>query len=236
MNGSAPNSPLDRVEEIGARTRHPLAASAVGAPAGTCQAAAKAAEMIEANHVHVSQQSAQPVDAPAIAGPAKRLPVVNRIAPELSLRAEIIGRHSGDEARPVLLVQQKQFRVGPHVARIGRNEKWQVADQAHALWLRAYCFRRSAWRNNRNCAKRTRSIWSASSCRALRQGRRVALDQLRRPLQIIGAVVPGLQRSEQSVIFQPVRLVMAELLVSAVADLSARRRRSWSRPCSSSRA
>ena len=39
-----------------------------------------------------------------------------------------------------------------------------------------------------------------------------ALDQLRRPLEVVGAVIFGFQYSKERVIFQPVRLVMAELL------------------------
>ena len=41
------------------------------------------AEMIQADQVHVSQQRAESVDPPGIAGPAMRLPVVDRVAPEL---------------------------------------------------------------------------------------------------------------------------------------------------------
>ena len=64
------------------------------------------------------------------------VPVVNRITPELPCRAEIIGRHAGHEARPVLLIQEKELRVGPHVTGIGRDEEGQVADQAYALAVR----------------------------------------------------------------------------------------------------
>ena len=40
----------------------------------------------------------------------------------------------------------------------------------------------------------------------LGQGGRVAPDQLGRPLEVIGAVVPDFQRPEQGVVVQPVRL------------------------------
>src|ERR1700681_3170577 len=89
--------------------------------------------MIQANHVDASQQRPQPRDAPMIAGLPKSVPVIDGVAPKLSLRAEVIGWHTGNEERPALLVQQKQLRVGPDVARIGRDEEGQVADQAQAL-------------------------------------------------------------------------------------------------------
>jgi hypothetical protein len=76
----------------------------------------EATEMVQTNHIHVSQQRTEAIDAPAIAGPAQLVPVVDGVAPELSLGAEIIGGHAGHEARPVLFVQQEQFRIGPNVA------------------------------------------------------------------------------------------------------------------------
>ena len=48
------------------------------------------------------------------------------------MRAEVIGRHSGHEARPALLIEYEQVRVGPDIARVGRNEKRKVADQVQA--------------------------------------------------------------------------------------------------------
>ena len=52
------------------------------------------AEMIQPDHVHVGQQRAQAVDAPAISALAKRVPVVDGVAPELPVRAEVVGRHA----------------------------------------------------------------------------------------------------------------------------------------------
>ena len=72
--------------------------------------------MIQPDHVYVFQQGAQAVEAPAITGSPEHIPVVNWIAPELPLRAEVIRRHPGHKTRPVLPVQLEQFRVGPHFA------------------------------------------------------------------------------------------------------------------------
>src|SRR5439155_21662059 len=80
-------------------------------------------EMIEPDGVDVREQGADAVDAPAVAARGQRVPVINWIAPPLSLRAERVRRHPGDDARLVRRVEQKQLRVGPHVARIRGDEE-----------------------------------------------------------------------------------------------------------------
>src|SRR5262245_16588822 len=90
-------------------------------------------KMIETNHIHVGEQRTDAIDAPAIAGLPQRVPVVDGVAPELTLGAEIIWGHAGHKLWPLVFVQQEQLRVGPNVARVRRNEKGQVTNQAHAL-------------------------------------------------------------------------------------------------------
>ena len=48
-------------------------------------------------------------------------------------RTEIIGGNAGHKVRSALLIEQKQLGVSPDIARVGRNEKWQVADQTQAV-------------------------------------------------------------------------------------------------------
>ena len=88
----------------------------------------KAAEMIEAYHVNMSQQRAAAVYPPAVTGAAKCLPVIDGVIPELPLDTEVIGRDAREKARPVPFVQQEQLRVAPDVARVGGNVERQVAD------------------------------------------------------------------------------------------------------------
>src|SRR5215469_2950964 len=89
--------------------------------------------MIQTNYVRTLQQGAQAVEPPAVAAPPQRVPVVHRIAPELTLRAEVVGRHSRHETGPALPVQLEQFRVGPHVARVRGHEKRHVAYDSQSL-------------------------------------------------------------------------------------------------------
>ena len=88
----------------------------------------EAPEMIQPHHVNVSQRGAQPVDVPAMAGLPEQFPVVNRMAPELSLRVEAIRRHARNKPRPVVFIQQEELRMGPDLARFGRHEERQIAD------------------------------------------------------------------------------------------------------------
>src|SRR5206468_8852725 len=96
---------------ICARPRHPLTGLRRRGSCRHVPRGSESAEVIEADGVDVSQQGAQAVDAPAVATRGQRVPVVDRIAPPLSLRAEVVWRHSGDDARPVLCVEQEQLRV-----------------------------------------------------------------------------------------------------------------------------
>ena len=127
---------LYHAEEVGARARHPLAGLRRRRPGRYVPRRRESSEVIQTDRVDVSQQGAQAVDAPAVAARGKRVPVIDRIAPALSLRAEVVRRHTGDDARPALGIEQEQLRVGPHVARVRRDEEGQVADQAHAFRTR----------------------------------------------------------------------------------------------------
>ncbi len=90
-------------------------------------------EVIQTNHVNVGQQGAQTVDEPGVAGPAMSVPVIYRVAPKLPLSTEVVGGNPRNNAGLAMFVQQKQLRVGPHIAGIRRNEERQIADQTHAL-------------------------------------------------------------------------------------------------------
>src|ERR1700728_2681455 len=98
---------LHCLKKAGSRPRHPLPRLSRLRFGWNVPRSREPAEVIQANHIDVSQQSAQPIDAPPITSRPHGIPVVNGIAPQLTLRAEIIGRNSGDEAWPMLLVEQE---------------------------------------------------------------------------------------------------------------------------------
>src|SRR5207247_239875 len=127
---------LYRAEELGARSCHPLSSLGSRCFSRYVPGGCEPSKMIQANGVHMRQQGTQAVYPPTIAGLAMDIPVIKRVAPELSRGTEGVGRHTSKKARPLPLVQQKQFRVGPHVTRIGGNKKGQVAYQTYALGMR----------------------------------------------------------------------------------------------------
>src|SRR5580658_2359140 len=98
---------LHCLKKAGRRTRHPLPGLSRWRSGWDVPRSREPAEVIQANHIDMSQQSTQPIDAPPITGRTHGIPVVNRIAPQLTLRAEVIGRNPGDEARPTLLIEQE---------------------------------------------------------------------------------------------------------------------------------
>src|ERR1700688_425004 len=98
---------LHGLEKTGAWTGHPLPGLSGWRSGGNMPRGCESTEVIQPNYVCVSQQNAQPIDAPAITNRTKGVPVVNRIAPQLSLRAEIVGRNAGDEAWPTLLIEKE---------------------------------------------------------------------------------------------------------------------------------
>ena len=65
----------------------------------------EATKVIQANQIHVSEQRPHAVDAPPVAGLTQRVPVVNRVAPELTVGAEVIGRNSTHKPRTIALIE-----------------------------------------------------------------------------------------------------------------------------------
>ena len=88
------------------------------------------------------------------------------------------------------IVQQEQLRVGPNVARIRGNEKGQVANQAHALRMCVFPepFALAEQQELREAHPADLIRQFASD---LLERRRLALDQLCRPFEVIRVVEPG---------------------------------------------
>src|SRR6266404_5503731 len=116
-----------------------------------------------------------------------------------------------DHARPALVVEQEELRIGPHVARVRGDEKGQIADQTHAssagVFLQARALAEQEELAEADLVDSSREI---PAC-PIERGR-VPPDELRRPIEIRRASVPLLERAEQGVIVQPVGLRLAELL------------------------
>jgi hypothetical protein len=63
------------------------------------------AEVVDPREVEEVEDAPEALDPPAVAPPPQRRPVVDRVAPELALRREVVGRRAGDD------VVAEQLRV-----------------------------------------------------------------------------------------------------------------------------
>ena len=64
------------------------------------------------------------------------VPVVQRIAPELPVRREVVGRHAGHRGRPPGFVELEELGAGVGVAAVGRDVDGLVPEEPHAFAVR----------------------------------------------------------------------------------------------------
>src|SRR6266851_9405150 len=93
----------------------------------------KSAEMIEADVVEIVRDPAHPVDPPRISLLLHHVPAIKRIAPALSVFAEKIRRHAGDDFGIEVGAQTKQIGVGPDIGAIKIYEDRDVAHDANRM-------------------------------------------------------------------------------------------------------
>ena len=77
--------------------------------------------------------AADAIHPPAEAVGAQRIPVVQRVAPELAVGVEIIGRHAGHGLRAAGCIHAKDPPVPPYLDAVEVHVERNVAEQAHAL-------------------------------------------------------------------------------------------------------
>ena len=75
------------------------------------------------------------VNPPAEAILFHMLVIIQRIAPELTILAEIIGGYAGYLYRYSLSIKLKILRSGPDIRRIERNIDWHISDELHSVFV-----------------------------------------------------------------------------------------------------
>ncbi len=88
--------------------------------------------MVDPGNVDQPVDGAKPLNPPAEAVLAHPLPVVERVAPELPGRAEVIRRHSGNLCAPPPGVELELRAIGPDVGAIVGDEDRDIAEDQHA--------------------------------------------------------------------------------------------------------
>ena len=126
ISGSAPSSRCAASNTAAPGPASPAARSRAAGARGHRPVGHEAAEVIDARQVGQLGGAPQALDPPAVAVAAQRAPVVERVAPELSGRAQGIGRGSRDEAA------LEDLGVGDVVGAAGADVERDVADQPDA--------------------------------------------------------------------------------------------------------
>ena len=126
-----------RREELTARAAAPVPGGRGLAPLRDRPVRDEPSEVVEARQVDQPERPAQPLDPPAVAVGAHRTPVVERVAPELTLGGEHVGRDARDLAgleqpRPGLVVG-----AGSGRRRSGRRRRSARRARRHTSGARA---------------------------------------------------------------------------------------------------
>ena len=121
-----PELRLRRRERRAPRAALPAAAERVAGAARHRPVGDEAAEVVDPGEVEERERARQPRDPPGVAPPLQRGPVVERIAPQLALRRERVGRRARHRVRA------EQLGMRAVVGRPGRDVDRDVADQPHA--------------------------------------------------------------------------------------------------------
>ena len=105
-------------EEILARSLHPFSIDCSLFICRDSPVCFKATEMVDTQEIGQSELTADTVDPPFIAGGLMVVPIIERIAPQLSGRTEIIWRDSGYAGRVALRIELEQLLVCPDVGAV----------------------------------------------------------------------------------------------------------------------
>ena len=124
---------FEHAHEIHAGAGLPAAAPGGRVAEGHGPVALKAAEVVDADHVVELLGAVDAADPPAEAVALHCVPVVERVAPELAVLCEGIGRHAGHLAGHALAVELEVFGLRPDVRGVERHIDGHVADEADAL-------------------------------------------------------------------------------------------------------
>ena len=106
------------IKELLARPFHPTAVDSGLRLAVDLPECFEAAEMIDAHDVDKREELAEPRDPPGVALVLHRLPVVLRVAPELTRRAEVVGRYASDRLGRAVDVEVEERLMRPDIGAV----------------------------------------------------------------------------------------------------------------------
>ena len=88
--------------------------------------------MIDAHEIETRELRAHASQPPAEAATLHRVPVVQRVAPELTVGVEVVRRYTGDGERLAVRIEREQPPVPPDLDAVAIDVERQVAEQVDA--------------------------------------------------------------------------------------------------------
>src|SRR5205823_5862840 len=126
---------IDGAEYGLARSFEPHAANCRRGAGGHFPGRFEATEVIDAHQVHQFQQMAEAGDPPRVAFGGHRLPVVQRVAPQLAAGAEVVRWYAGNDDWLASCVEFEQVLVGPYICAVVGDEDRDVAHDAYSKFF-----------------------------------------------------------------------------------------------------
>src|SRR6266403_1180749 len=169
----------------------------------------KSAEMIESDVVKIVRDPAHAVDPPRISLRLHHIPAIQRMAPTLTVFAEKIRRHAGDDLGIELRRQAIQIRVGPDIGAVEIDKDRDVAHDSNRTL--------SAIGSERLPLFEEKELHDAADIEIvehfrvrLLERRRIAMSQLAGPVVPALQLEPRAQTIEENEVIEPPLVLPAE--------------------------
>src|SRR5437899_5688852 len=173
----------------------------------------KSAEMIEADVVKIARDPAHAVDPPRISLRLHHIPAIERMAPTLTVFAEKIWRHAGDDLGIEFRRQAIQIGMGPDIGAVEIDKNRDVAHDANRT-LRAIGSKRLPLFEEKE-------LHDAADVEIIEHFRVRLLDRRRIAMsQFAGPMVPAFQLEtraqtiEENEVIEPPLVLPAEILIT----------------------
>jgi hypothetical protein len=207
-------SGFDGVHKIDSGALHPNAVSRgfrirVHAPVG-----GEAAKVVDSEAVEQGCRRTHATNPPGIAGLLHVVPVVDRVAPELTVLAEVVRRNASYAARSALFVQLKLLGRAPDVRTVQRNIDGQIAHNLNAVTV-GVGFQPCPLFKEQPLNKLVEAnAFFQAFARGIQSGL-FAHTRFIRPFAPGNAAVFVLEGHKQRVVLQPVRVLLRKLIQRA---------------------
>ena len=134
-DGQLAKGSFQRIEQLHAGAVLPLAGAGGGAVRRDGPIGIEAAEVVDAQQVVDAQCVAHPAHPPRVASLFVVGPVVQRVAPQLTVGREVIRRAARHTGKAAVGIQLKQRAAHPCIHRVGRDIDGDVAQNLHVLFV-----------------------------------------------------------------------------------------------------